>query len=80
MNAHPNQNTIQIEADTYSEGNQPSYNVENRNGNIVVVDALGSVVATLSKGKKMSYASGIEAKFQQKRLDAIKAKKAKQSK
>jgi hypothetical protein len=63
-----------IKADQESQG---GFHVENRNGNIVVVDNLGNVVATLQKGKKLSYEAGIQAKFQQKRLDKIKAKQSK---
>lgn len=59
------------------DGNKPSFHVENRNGNVVVVDGLGNVVATLQKSKKLSYESGIQAKFQQKRLDKIKSKQSK---
>jgi hypothetical protein len=59
------------------DGNEPKFHVENRNGNVVVVDGLGNVVATLQKSKKLSYESGLQAKFQQKRLDKIKSKQSK---
>lgn len=78
MNAHPNQDAAILTADTFpADGNEPTFHVENRNGNIVVVDAFGNIAATLKQGKKMSYEAGIQAKFQQKRLDAIKRKQSK---
>jgi hypothetical protein len=52
--------------------------IEQRNGSMVIVNAEGTVVGTLSR-KKISYADRIKQKFQEKRLNEIQAKQAKQA-
>jgi hypothetical protein len=47
-------------------------------GNLVIMQG-GKVIGTLQQAKKMSYAKGIEGKFQEKRRQAYLAKQAKQT-
>lgn len=52
--------------------------IEQRNGELVILNAEGRQVGTLSR-KKVSYADRLKQKFQEKRLNEIQAKQAKQA-
>ena len=68
---------VQEPAD-FDPANQPTI-TRDAKGNIVIMQG-GKVVGTLQRAKKLSYAKGVESKFQEKRKQAYLAKQAKQAK
>lgn len=72
---HPgiNADDALLTADEFG-GAQPVVERDSK-GNLVIT-LNGQVIGTMMQSKKMSYADGLKAKFDKKRLDAMNAKKA----
>jgi hypothetical protein len=77
INAHESSPTPVQEPADFDPANQPTI-TRDAKGNIVIMQG-GKVVGTLQRAKKLSYAKGVESKFQEKRKQAYLAKQAKQA-
>lgn len=64
------------DTDTFSEQPKPYVGRDAKGNLVIMLD--GKVVGTLQKAQKMSYAKGLESKFQAKRKQAYLDKQAKQ--